>query len=503
MIPKRLHFTWKTADLPPVLKRYYDSFVRLHPGWEIVLWTDASMRAFMAETYPALLPIYDAYPRNIQRADFFRYAVLHAQGGVYSDLDVEAHAPIDPLLALDCFVGVEPFEHVGDHRRQAGIGYLLSNAFMGSVPGHPFWREILDLAPVVAANSGDVFQSTGPFLVLAAALRVRAEDRPVGLLAEVWSPTRDGGGQTHTSAAQVALVERKFRTYRGEGTALVSHKWLTTWASWTDKHQHIIDRLHPNRLKWWLRSKRYPAIANMRLPITRAVYDDQRLETTRTEATVWIGLHLPDGRTWNPAIAAALAGLDYPRGQLSVALYGPGEASPAPGLAATFGTGYRRVDTTLIGAAVHNLILIDGAAAADRVLLIDGSLRTIPAGALTALLNSGPEVITATLPNSDRPEAYRYGHRLNFRNLYKAGALSGVLSPDRGGRHEPREWPAFRLLPVDGLSARFLLIDSVAVRAGLRFAETPYKLHLDGEGLALMAKDMGYEAAIRNDILVA
>ena len=92
-IPKILHFTWKTEDVPGVMADYLRRWRDLHPDWDVRLWTDATMRDFVTTTYPELVALYESYPRNIQRADSFRYLVLNALGGVYADLDVEPFVP--------------------------------------------------------------------------------------------------------------------------------------------------------------------------------------------------------------------------------------------------------------------------------------------------------------------------------------------------------------------------------------------------------------------------
>ena len=86
MIPRLIHFTGKTQERPRQMATYYAKWQRLHPGWEVRLWTDASMRDFVAESYPEFLAVYDGYPRMIQRADAFRYLVLGKLGGIYADL---------------------------------------------------------------------------------------------------------------------------------------------------------------------------------------------------------------------------------------------------------------------------------------------------------------------------------------------------------------------------------------------------------------------------------
>src|SRR3546814_11744471 len=73
------------------------------------LWTDATLRALVAERFPELLPAFDGYAAPISRADLGRYLVLAAFGGVYADLDCECLAPIAPLLdGAELAIGLEP-----------------------------------------------------------------------------------------------------------------------------------------------------------------------------------------------------------------------------------------------------------------------------------------------------------------------------------------------------------------------------------------------------------
>ena len=47
-----------------------------------------------------------------------------------------------------------------------------------------------------------------------------------------------------------------------------------------------------------------------------------------------------------------------------------------------------------------------------------------------------------------------------------------------------------------------MLINRAVVEAGVRFAETPYKLHLGAEAFAIMARDKGFEACGLTDLVV-
>lgn len=127
-IPRILHRIWLgDAPLPEAYRAYGEEWSRLHPGWEMRLWTDAD----------APRPQGVERARNLaERADLIRYEILRRHGGVYVDTDVEALRPIDDLL-----VGVEAFAAYEVPGR-------LCNAVMGCIAGHPAIAELVELAAV-------------------------------------------------------------------------------------------------------------------------------------------------------------------------------------------------------------------------------------------------------------------------------------------------------------------------------------------------------------------
>ena len=50
-------------------------------------YDDARARALVAARYPDVVGVYDALPKPVERADLFRYLVLHAEGGAYGARD--------------------------------------------------------------------------------------------------------------------------------------------------------------------------------------------------------------------------------------------------------------------------------------------------------------------------------------------------------------------------------------------------------------------------------
>ncbi|KAL8575407.1 hypothetical protein ACOMHN_000023 [Nucella lapillus] len=158
-LPRRIHQTWKTDLIPHSMVAWVRSWGKRHPDWEYWLWTDSSARQLIQERFPWLLPVYDAYPTNIQRADALRYVVLHEFGGVYADLDMESLDPLDPLTKrFTCFLGQEPYVHP---IMDTNTPTLVINALMGCQHHHPFLTAVLHALPDFA-HMWSILDSTGP-----------------------------------------------------------------------------------------------------------------------------------------------------------------------------------------------------------------------------------------------------------------------------------------------------------------------------------------------------
>ncbi len=127
-IPRTIHQTWKTAEIPECWRDFHDSWQRHHPTWEIRVWTDSDNRKLIVDHHPWFLATYDGFARDIQRVDAAKYFILYTHGGVYVDLDCECLAPIDDLVEK----GGAVFGRTADR--------VIECAFMASSPGHPIWR---------------------------------------------------------------------------------------------------------------------------------------------------------------------------------------------------------------------------------------------------------------------------------------------------------------------------------------------------------------------------
>ncbi|MFZ0930337.1 MAG: glycosyltransferase, partial [Syntrophobacteraceae bacterium] len=97
MIPKLIHQTAKTHELPSEWRRFQQIVRELHPAWEYRLWTDEDNDAFVKKEYLNFLPVFRAFSKGIMRADVIRYLIMYRIGGLYLDLDYEMLKPFDLL----------------------------------------------------------------------------------------------------------------------------------------------------------------------------------------------------------------------------------------------------------------------------------------------------------------------------------------------------------------------------------------------------------------------
>jgi len=167
-IPRIIHQVYEDMNGPSdALLEMSQSWKRHHPAWEYRFWNRESMEDFLHTRFPDFLPVYRAYPFDIQRWDAIRYLILYHFGGLYADMDYECLAPLDLLLQdAGCCMGLEP----GQHAARLQQSFLVGNALMAAVPRHSYFELIIE---DLIKNRHTVFsdlrirqilESTGPIL---------------------------------------------------------------------------------------------------------------------------------------------------------------------------------------------------------------------------------------------------------------------------------------------------------------------------------------------------
>ena len=222
-IPKIIHQTWKTNEIPAQWQAYQQSWQQHHPDWQYRLWTDDELRDLVAREYSWLLPIYDNYSDPIMRVDAARYVLLHRYGGIYADMDYECLRSFAPLLAGRTLVfGEEPAAHLDmPLTRASGLPHLVCNALMASEAGHPFWDHVFKQL-VACHKAVEPLGATGPHMLTAAYDTFPGKARLSLLGADVLHPL--------TSVDHWATMPAEQRA-RIAGRAYGLHHWHNTWCN--------------------------------------------------------------------------------------------------------------------------------------------------------------------------------------------------------------------------------------------------------------------------------
>jgi len=161
MIPKIIHQTWKTEDIPKKWQVFADKVKALNPDWEYTLWTDQRNDEFVKSEYPDFYNIFTGFSRGVMRADVIRYLIMYKIGGVYLDLDYEMLKPFD-FGSEKIILPRNRSINFGDKQDELG------NCIFASQPGHLFWLDVInDLKnnPPNVTDYSQIVGATGPGLL--------------------------------------------------------------------------------------------------------------------------------------------------------------------------------------------------------------------------------------------------------------------------------------------------------------------------------------------------
>jgi hypothetical protein len=155
-IPKIIHQTFYSKDLPPEIQANVAKIKAMNPGWEYKLYDDADIAAFLAQHYNTAIAarfhkIDSRY--GAAKADLFRYLLLYKVGGVYLDIKSTLNRPLDEVLrADDRFIlsswnngKDEAFEGWGLHAEVRHIpGGEFQQWHIIAAPRHPFLKAVIE-----------------------------------------------------------------------------------------------------------------------------------------------------------------------------------------------------------------------------------------------------------------------------------------------------------------------------------------------------------------------
>ena len=105
MIPKKIHYCWFGKNtIPEDVQRCIDSWKKYMPDYEIIQWDESNYNIEENIDY-----VQEAYSQKKWAfvSDYARLDIIHKNGGIYLDTDVEVIKPFDQLLKHQAFFGME------------------------------------------------------------------------------------------------------------------------------------------------------------------------------------------------------------------------------------------------------------------------------------------------------------------------------------------------------------------------------------------------------------
>lgn len=128
-IEKIIHIIWLGSKLPDKYNVFVDSWRKNHESWEVILWDDSRVENFDIKNKK----LYNSANNFGIKSDLLRLEILYQYGGVYVDTDLFSIKPLDDLIGLDLFVGLEYESNL-----------LINNAIIGSCKRNPIIGKMLD-----------------------------------------------------------------------------------------------------------------------------------------------------------------------------------------------------------------------------------------------------------------------------------------------------------------------------------------------------------------------
>jgi alpha 1,6-mannosyltransferase len=154
-LPKRLWQTWKTSPAEEEFDARFRpataSWKTLNPDFQHEVVTDGAAASLIHRLFaraPDFFEAYDALPNPVLKADFFRYLILLACGGVYSDIDTTALKSVSHWAPAEhepfgLVVGIEADPDRPDWHDWYARRIQFCQWTIMSKPGHPVLIDIV------------------------------------------------------------------------------------------------------------------------------------------------------------------------------------------------------------------------------------------------------------------------------------------------------------------------------------------------------------------------
>ena len=154
MIPKIIHYCWFGRNpLPKSALKCIDSWKKFFPDYEIKEWNEDN---FDVNVIPYTKEAYEA-KKYAFVSDYARFWILYHHGGIYFDTDVKVIKPFDEIISRGAFMGREAgayLKNICSNYQGKGLA-VAPGLGLGVNPGHPLYKEFLNLYDKLAFKNND------------------------------------------------------------------------------------------------------------------------------------------------------------------------------------------------------------------------------------------------------------------------------------------------------------------------------------------------------------
>lgn len=150
LIPKIIHQIWLGSEFPVKYAHFQESWVKNHPDWKYILWTDKDVGKIKLFNKKA----FDKAKNYGTKSDILRYEILYQYGGLYVDTDFECVKPFDELhYLLEFYAGCHDYQQP-----------QIPNGLIACIPKHRIIDQCIRNinTDILLATTESIFKDTGP-----------------------------------------------------------------------------------------------------------------------------------------------------------------------------------------------------------------------------------------------------------------------------------------------------------------------------------------------------
>ena len=137
IIPKVIYQTYKDKNVPPIVKQRW---LKLNPNYDYHLYDDDDCYNFLIKYYDKKHA--DFFKYKIKdgpiKSDFWRVCILYQFGGIYADIDIVPHNPIDKFVDSDTTIYTCITDPELDSKN-------LNPHFIATIPKNPILLECINV----------------------------------------------------------------------------------------------------------------------------------------------------------------------------------------------------------------------------------------------------------------------------------------------------------------------------------------------------------------------